>query len=75
MSELTKRAMGAAFKKLLLEKPLNKITVQDITDECGVNRQTFYYHFDDIPDFISWICLNDADQALKDNKTYETWQE
>lgn len=45
MSDITKRAMSAALKNLLKEKKLNKITVQDIADECGINRQTFYYHF------------------------------
>jgi AcrR family transcriptional regulator len=44
MSEITKRALSASLKKLLGSKPLSKITVSDITADCGVNRQTFYYH-------------------------------
>ena len=44
MSQTTKRALEASLKKLLLEKPLNKITINDITEDCGVNRMTFYYH-------------------------------
>mgnify|MGYP000490884977 CR=1 FL=1 len=48
MSNLTKRALEASLKKLLLEKPLDKITISDIADECGMNRMTFYYHFQDI---------------------------
>jgi AcrR family transcriptional regulator len=54
MSDITKRAMSASLKKLLLQKPLKDITVGDITDDCGVNRQTFYYHFQDIADLIEW---------------------
>jgi len=47
MSAITKRALEASLKKLLLTKPLDKITISDITDDCGVNRMTFYYHFKD----------------------------
>ena len=61
--------------KLLLEKPLHKITVSDITDDCGINRMTFYYHFKDIYDLVEWSCLEDASRALAGNKTYETWQQ
>ena len=42
VSQTTKRALEASLKKLLLEKPLNKITINDITEDCGVNRMTFY---------------------------------
>ena len=50
MSDLTKKALGASLKKILLQKPLEKITITDLTNDCGVNRQTFYYHFHDIYD-------------------------
>jgi probable dihydroxyacetone kinase regulator len=75
MSEITKRALSQSLKKLLLSKPLDKITVRDIVEDCGVNRQTFYYHFQDLADLVEWTCLEDADQALQDRKTYATWQE
>ena len=42
MSNLTKRALEASLKKLLLKKPLDKITISDIADDCGMNRMTFY---------------------------------
>jgi probable dihydroxyacetone kinase regulator len=75
MSEITKRALSESLKKLLSEKPLDKITVTDIVNDCGVNRQTFYYHFQDLYDLVEWTCLEDADKALQDRKTYSTWQE
>lgn len=75
MSDITKRAMSAALKNLLREKKLNKITVQDIADECGINRQTFYYHFQDIYDLVEWTCIEDTEKVLKENRTYDTWQE
>lgn len=46
MSQITERALSDALKRLLQTKPLNKITVTQITDECGVSRMTFYYHFE-----------------------------
>ena len=45
MSQMTKRALVHSLKELLTEKPLDKITVTDLTEHCGVNRMTFYYHF------------------------------
>lgn len=75
MSQITKRAMEAALKKLLLEKPLTKITVSDITEECGMNRMTFYYHFKDIYDLVEWCCEEDARAALDGKKTHDTWQQ
>lgn len=75
MSEITKHALEASLKRLLLQKPLNKITISDITEDCGVNRMTFYYHFKDIYDLVEWSCMEDARRALDGKKTYNTWQE
>lgn len=41
MSQVTKRALEASLKNLLLQKPLSKITISDITEDCGINRMTF----------------------------------
>lgn len=75
MSQITKRALEQSLKNLLLKKPLNKITISDITEDCGINRMTFYYHFKDIYDLVEWACLEDAQKALQQKKTYDTWQE
>ena len=75
MSQVTKRALEASLKSLLLQKPLSKITVTDITEDCGIKRMTFYYHFKDIYDLVEWCCQEDASRALAGKKTYETWQQ
>ncbi|UNT96764.1 TetR/AcrR family transcriptional regulator [Allobaculum mucilyticum] len=75
MSKITKNALSASLKKLLLQKPFDKITVTDITEDCGLNRMTFYYHFQDIYDLLEWTCQEDARKYLKNKKTYDTWQE
>ena len=48
MSQITKRALEQSLKNLLAKKPLTKITVNEIAEDCGINRMTFYYHFKDI---------------------------
>ena len=75
MSQFTKRALEDSLKHLLLQKPLNKITINDIAEDCGINRMTFYYHFKDIYDLVEWSCLEDAQRALDGKKSYETWQQ
>ncbi len=75
MSQITKYALENSLKNLLLQKPLDKITISDITDGCGISRMTFYYHFKDIYDLVEWSCFEDARKALQENKTYETWQQ
>ena len=68
MSQMTKRALVASLKDLLAEKPLDKITVTDLTEHCGVNRMTFYYHFKDIYDLVEWACIENATRALAGQK-------
>ena len=75
MSNVTKRALEASLKRLLLQKPLTKITINDIAEDCGISRMTFYYHFKDIYDLVEWSCVEDATKALKGKRTYDTWQE
>lgn len=75
MSQTTKRALEASLKNLLLQKPLDKITINDIAEDCGISRMTFYYHFRDIYDLVEWTCVEDATRALKGKKTYDTWEE
>ncbi len=76
MSVLTKQALAKALKNLLLEKPLNRVTVGDIAKECGVNRQTFYYHFQDIPDLVVWMVVQEAKERFSDFKDRDvSWEE
>ena len=75
MSQITKQALASSLKHLLLQKPLNKITIHDIAGDCGISRMTFYYHFKDIYDLVEWACVEDAARALDGKKTYDTWQE
>lgn len=72
MPNSTKRLLAESFKKLLMDKPMLKITVQDITKEAEVSRKTFYYYFQDIYDLMEWILWEDSKQLLG-NITGDTW--
>ena len=67
----TKKIIKDTFWELLEEKPYNKITVQDIVDRCHVNRNTFYYHFQDIRDLVEWICTFEVDSYANSYKSLE----
>lgn len=75
MSDLTKQALIASFKKLLDTEPFDKITISDITNDCGLSRQTFYYHFRDIFDMIRWIYNSESLNEIGGRGGYGTWQD
>lgn len=58
-SNITKNALAASLKNLMLERPFEKISVSDICEACGMNRKSFYYHFKDKYDLVNWIFCMD----------------
>ena len=60
----TKIALEASLKELLKKKPFDKITIADLTEDCGISRMAFYYHFKDIYDLVEWACVEDGKQRL-----------
>lgn len=71
----TKDALAAALRDLLRKKPLPQITVKEIVTNCGVTRQCFYYHFDDIYSLFEWACLEEARKAIGEKRNYDTWEQ
>lgn len=61
----TKRTLAASLKSFTEKKPLSKITVSDIIADCGVNRKTFYYHFEDIYALLKWMLEEEAVNVVK----------
>ena len=74
MSQTTKKTLAKSLKKLMNNIPVTKITINDIVGDCGVNRRTFYYHFQDIYALLEWIFETEVSSVMAENKTYETWQ-
>lgn len=64
MSQLTKTAIKQSLIRLLNERPLSQITVRDIVEDCGINRNSFYYHFADMPTLIEEIVTEEADRII-----------
>lgn len=58
--DLTEAAIIASFEHLLKKKPFSKISVKDITEHCGISRNTFYYHYQDKYDLMTKIFYSDV---------------
>ncbi len=61
----TKKTLAASLKKLMEQEPFSKITISQIVADCGVNRKTFYYHFNDIYDLLKWMLDQEAVEIVK----------
>ena len=61
----TKKALALSLKKAMRQKNFSKITVKEIIQDCGVNRNTFYYHFDDIYALLRWMLTEEAIEVVK----------
>lgn len=72
MSGLTKQAIRNSCMKLLNEKPYHQITVKDIVEDCGINRNSFYYHYQDLPSLIEEIITDQADKLINEYSRIET---
>lgn len=75
MPNFTEKAIKEAFLKLISENPLNKISVKAIVAECGINRNSFYYHFRDIPDLIERIVKEAANALIEKYPSISTLDE
>ncbi len=73
----TKRKMAQALKELMAEKPLKRITIQDIVERSHMTRQSFYYHFQDIYEVLELICRYDlVDQIVyREEESFAHWME
>lgn len=72
MATFTKKAIRDSFVKLLSENPLSQITVKNIVDDCGVNRNTFYYYYHDIPELLESIVDDEIEKIISEYPTIDT---
>lgn len=73
-SSITKAALGGALKKLVTEKPFEKIGIGEICDLCNMNRKSFYYHFHDKYELVIWIFENEFIENVKGQKYGNVWE-
>ena len=75
MASFTRKAIMDSFMKLVDQRPISKITIKDIVEDCGVNRNTFYYHFADIPALIEAIVHDQAEELIRTHSSVSTIEE
>ena len=74
MPNAMKYALAQSLKKLLSTRKLDKITVKDIAEDCGVNRQTFYYYFRDIYDLLEWNFCDATERLIRSGLDHGDWR-
>ncbi len=75
MATFTKQAIKSTFLKLLREKPLNQISVKTIVENCGINRKSFYYYYQDLPDLIDEIVSEQVDLLVSNYPKFSSTEE
>lgn len=75
MAAFTQKAIVMTFMELLDEKAIEKITVKEIVENCGINRNTFYYHFDGIPALVEYIMKTETERVMRADDDFDSWVE
>ena len=75
VSDQTKHALASALKEAMTQKPLDKITIRELTERCSMRRQNFYYHFEDVYDLLQWLLRQEAIELLRRHEGALLWQE
>lgn len=73
MSSFTKKAIKDSFFKLLLEKPIDRITIKDIANDCGISRNTFYYHYEDMPSLVEDMIMDEVNTLIEKYPTIDSF--
>lgn len=68
----TKQAIRNSFIKLLNERPVSQIRIKDIVEDCGINRNSFYYHYQDMPSMIEEIILDEVNIMIRQYPTIDS---
>ena len=75
MQSKKREAIMASLLKLLDERPLSRISVKDIVEDCGVNRNTFYYHFEDMPALVEAIIIDEVNRITRQYEVISSIEE
>ena len=70
ITEKTKKTFMDAFCELYCQKPIERISIQEITNRAGYNRSSFYQHFCDIYELLDYLekdILDSIQQKLHEN--------
>lgn len=73
--QYTKEAIKAEFLRQLNAKPLNQITVKSIVENCSINRNTFYYYYEDIYDLLKDVFTSELEKSYQELDKNLSWEE
>ncbi len=76
MTAKLRNAIQESFLKLALRKPVDRISVKEIVEDCDINRNSFYYHFEDLPDLIEKVVeerILNIDELAPENKSLQDY--
>lgn len=75
-SVITKKILATAMKELMETTPFSKVSIGDITKKCEMNRNSFYYHFQDKYELLNWIFLTEITKIFNDEEILEisSWE-
>jgi AcrR family transcriptional regulator len=71
----TKEELDRALRRLLARKPLAQVRVRELTELCGIRRQSFYYHFDDVNQLFDWSVARERTRLCRRQERCVTWQQ
>lgn len=71
----TKNLIKQEFIKLLNKKSLHNITVTEIAKQCKIERKTFYYHYENLPQLVKEIFDEDLEDVIKEFNETLSWEE
>lgn len=64
MAKFNEKAIMDCFLNMLKRKNIDRVTVTDICEECGINRNTFYYYFSDIYDVLDSVLIEETEKNI-----------
>ncbi|WP_195444443.1 TetR/AcrR family transcriptional regulator [Peptoniphilus harei] len=71
----TKNLIKQEFIKLLNKKSLHNITVTEIAKQCKIERKTFYYHYENLPQLVKEIFDEELEDVIKEFNETLSWEE
>lgn len=75
MTRLTKKAIKISFMELLKTKSFDKVTIKDLVENCGINRNTFYYYYRDIYELLQEVFEDETEMVISEEKKCTTFYE